>query len=386
MKDTNPQPNPFLPFGKTIRARFLERPNRFLVLCEIEGRTVEAFLPNPGRLQELLFPDSALSLIAEPPSPLRKTHFTVVAVERDGRPIMLHTHRTNDVARYLIDHTMVPALADAKVERAEVPVGHSRFDFLLSGPDGKVYLEVKSCTLIGRKAAMFPDAVTARGARHLLELAELSRNGIRTAVLFVVHWPDVEVFMPDYHTDLHFAETLLKVHDRVQIIPVSVGWNRDLSLSDTIRVLPVPWDYIEEEAKDRGSYLFMLKLDNDIRVGVGSLGRVAFRKGFYIYVGSAMANLTKRIERHLRLRKLHHWHIDALRDVARVHATLPVRSSVRLECDLAQAVSAFAEWTVPGFGSSDCSCPTHLFGMTKDPLDLPRFHEMLQYFRMDRGF
>ena len=71
-----------------------------------------------------------------------------------------------------------------------------------------MFLEVKSCTLVGKKVAMFPDAITERGARHLRELADLSRNGSKTAVLFIVHWPLAEVFMPDYHTDLNFTRTL----------------------------------------------------------------------------------------------------------------------------------------------------------------------------------
>jgi sugar fermentation stimulation protein A len=231
---------------------------------------------------------------------------------------------------------------------------------------------------------MFPDAVTERGARHLRELAGLSEEGIKTAALFIVHWPSVRIFMPDYHTDLNFARTLLQIRDRVKVIPISVKWTQDLSLSPETRVLRIPWDYIEGEAADRGSYLVILSLDRDRKIKVGKLGKVPFRRGFYIYAGSAMANLTKRMERHRHLRKRHHWHIDDLRDAADFHSILAIRSSDRLECTIAQALSEIAEWTVPKFGSSDCSCETHLFGMTGDPLHSQSFHELLQYFRMDR--
>jgi DNA-binding sugar fermentation-stimulating protein len=68
-------------------------------------------------------------------------------------------------------------------------VGHSRFDFLLERNGRPFYLEVKSCTLVGRSIAMFPDAVTARGRRHLEELADMGRRGTPCGVLFLIHWP-----------------------------------------------------------------------------------------------------------------------------------------------------------------------------------------------------
>jgi sugar fermentation stimulation protein A len=297
---------------------------------------------------------------------------------------MLHTHLTNQVAQYLLQERKIPGLEQASMVRPEIRVGRSRFDFLLKEGNKPILLEVKSCTLIGEKVAMFPDALTERGARHLRELAEISEEGIRTVVLFVVHWPFARIFMPDFHTDLNFSQTLLRVRDRVEVIPVSVHWRRDLSLSPKVRVLEIPWDTIEEEAKDRGSYLLILNLKRNRKIDVGKLGRVAFRKGFYIYVGSAMASLSKRMARHRHLRKRHHWHIDELRGVAEFHSVLAIRSSERIECRVAKGVSEITEWSVPRFGCTDCSCQTHLFGMSGDPLHSGNFHKLLQYFRMDQ--
>ena len=201
-----------------MAARFLSRPNRFLVRCEQGGRVVDAFLPNPGRLQELLLPGSLLYIIREVKRASAKP-YTLVAVDRDGSPVMLHTLKTNAVARYLLERRLIPGLEDAGVVRQEIAVGHSRFDFLLKEGKGEILLEVKSCTLFGKRVAMFPDAITARGARHLRELARPLRNGSRGAVLFVVHSPLPEFFMPDYHTDLHFARTFLSVRASVDLIP-----------------------------------------------------------------------------------------------------------------------------------------------------------------------
>jgi sugar fermentation stimulation protein A len=373
------------PFPTVMEAVFVRRVNRFLVECDLEGRTIKAFLPNPGRLQELLLAGRRLYILKESDAAeKRTTNFTAVGVLRDGRPIMLHTHKTNQVVRRLLEERLVPGLEETSITRAEVRVGHSRFDFLLHDGEGDLYLEVKSCTLVGGNVAMFPDAVTARGARHLEELAHLSASGTRTAVIFVVHWPLASVFMPDYHTDLHFARTLLAVRESVRIIPLSVEWLPDLSLSRAVRLLPVPWPYVEQEARDRGSYILILSLSEDTSIDVGSLGRLFFRKGYYLYVGSAMNGLSKRIERHRRLHKQAHWHIDYLRPHATVHAALTIRSSDRLECSIARAVDGIAEWSVKGFGCSDCHCESHLFAMSRNPIQAPEFQNLLQHFRMDR--
>jgi sugar fermentation stimulation protein A len=372
------------PFNNIIRATFLKRPNRFLVRCKWKGRILSAFLPNPGRLQELLFPGRIIHLVREEKPLDRKTLYTAVAVDREGQPIMLHTHLTNEVARYLLQERKVPGLENANIVRSEIRVGRSRFDFLLKQGNQDILLEVKSCTLVGKSVAMFPDAVTERGARHLRELSKISEEGVRAVFLFIVHWPFARIFMPDFHTDLNFSQTLLRVRDKVEVIPVSVRWDLDLSLSPNVKVLKVPWDTIEKEAKDQGSYLLILNLKRNRKIDVGKLGKVLFRKGFYVYVGSAMADLSKRMERHRHLRKRRHWHIDELRAVAEFHSVLAIRSSQRLECEVAKGMSEIAEWSVPRFGSTDCSCDTHLFGMSKDPLHSENFHKLLQYFRMDR--
>jgi sugar fermentation stimulation protein A len=380
---------PFTPvsfFGPLLRARFLERPNRFVVRCERGGQVFSAFLPNPGRLQELLFPGRTVYVTEEGNALERKYRYTAVAVEREGHPIMLHTHRNNDVARALLERGGVPGLEGAKVVRAEVAVGRSRFDFLLEEGGKDLYLEVKSCTLVGERVAMFPDAVTERGTRHLEELAMLSEEGKGTAVLFIVHWPLARLFSPDYHTDLVFAQTLLRLREQVRVLPVAVQWNPDLILGPETRLLDIPWETIEREARDRGSYLLTLEVSCDTKIAVGKLGTVPFRRGFYVYVGSAMANLSRRMERHRRLRKRHHWHIDDLRAGAEFRSIVAVRASDRLECDLARAVSAIASWTAPGFGCSDCRCSTHLFGFEKDPVHDPAYQALLQRFRMDRFF
>ena len=369
-----------------ILARFISRPNRFLVICEgKECGRVKAFLPNPGRLLELLLPEVRLYLIHNPDKTSnRATEYTVLAVERDGKPILLHTHWCNVMARQLLDAGVVPGLEETRVIRQEVKTGHSRFDFLLEDSRGRWYVEVKSCTLFGNGVAMFPDAVTARGKRHLMELDEIAGNGeARCAVLFIVQTDDATCFMPDYHTDPEFADAMLAVRHRVPIIPLPIAWDNDLHFRVAGPPLPIPWDYIAEENKDRGAYLLLLHLKEEQSLEIGALGTLHFAAGWYIYVGSAMNSLKARLARHTRKRKNKHWHIDYLRDADDTVECLPIRTSKRLECDLAHALAAHCPESVTDFGSSDCKCPSHLFYLNRNPLQQPWFHDVLQRYRME---
>jgi sugar fermentation stimulation protein A len=153
-----------------------------------------------------------------------------------------------------------------------------------------------------------------------------------------------------------------------------------------VREVTVPWKMVEREAHDRGCYLLILRLRKGATIEVGKLGKVRFRKGYYTYVGSAQRFLSKRVERHRRLRKRLFWHIDYLRSVAEFHTVLPIRTSDDLECKVAGAVKLVADGEVPGFGASDCSCTSHLFWSEVDPMTVPPFHSLILHYRMDRLF
>ncbi len=382
-------PRPRFYSGKLVRARFIERPNRFVVWVRLRnGRRVKAYMPNPGRLQELLLPDAELYLEKKAPAlddtkVPRRTDYTILAVEREGAPVFLHTHRTNDVAAWLLGKGLVPGLEKARPLAAEVKHGRSRFDFLMEEKGRRFFLEVKSVTLFGNGAAMFPDAVTERGRRHILELAEMPPD-VRPVTLFLVHSLSVDRFLPDYHTDLAFSQAFVEVGDRVRFLPLSIGWNKELELEPEYRLLNIPWKHIAREARDRGAYLLILRLKKQRSVGIGSLGEIVFKPGYYVYVGSAMQNLSARVRRHLSRRKRMHWHIDYLREAADEVKALPIRGSLRRECEIARAADKIMDDGPIGFGCSDCNCEQHLFHSPTNPLDRRDFHALLESFRMQR--
>ncbi len=370
-------------FNNLKKTIFIDRPNRFLLNCKFEEKNINVFLPNPGRLQELLFPGTTVYVTSDNYNESRKTKYTAVFIIKDNIPVMVHTHKSNEIVKYLIEKKLVPSLENATVISSEITCGKSRFDFLLRQGMEELYLEVKSCTLFGEKICMFPDAITERGRKHLKELSHMAETNIKTCVLFLVHCYRAEYFLPDYHTDLLFGQTFLECNN-VNIIPLAIEWKEDLSFSGKTKILTVPRKVIEQEAKDRGSYMILMELKEKKHIGRGKLGKILFEPAFYVYTGSAMANLTQRINRHRRLRKNYHWHIDYFREHAGIIADFPVRSSEDLECNLAETISKIADFSVKNFGSSDCKCESHLFGFRKNPLLMKEFIKVIQYFRIDR--
>ncbi|HAJ28320.1 MAG TPA: DNA/RNA nuclease SfsA [Syntrophus sp. (in: bacteria)] len=371
-------------FPEIIPGRYIRRLNRFVIECDLGGQVVQAHLPNPGRLWELLIPGRVVKLVKNTLHPERATPFTAVAVEREGVTVLLHTQKSNDVVHFLLEERQIPGLETAAIVKREFTLAGSRFDFLLKEGNEKILLEVKSCTLFGTSLAMFPDAVTARGRRHLLELAAHSRDGYRCGVIFVIHSPGPAFFLPDYHTDYAFSQTFQEQKDLLFYRALRVSWQDDLRLGRGIRDESIPWPLLARECRDQGSYLLLITLPAGVTISVGSLGRINFPAGYYLYAGSAKRNLAKRLDRHLRKRKNFHWHIDYLRDVASSCIALPFRTQDDLEHVLAAALVKIADWSIPKFGASDCSCPSHLFGMEVNPLHRPDFLGLLQYFRMDR--
>jgi len=113
----------------------------------------------------------------------------------------------------------------------------------------------------------------------------------------------------------------------------------------------------------KGTYALVLECKENKKIKVGKLGSLNFEKGYYVYVGSAMNSLEKRIERHKRKEKKKHWHIDYLttnKSFKIIDVFLKI-SDEKEECEVAEKVKALCNNFVKNFGSSDCNCESHLF-------------------------
>lgn len=251
-----------------VEGTFLSRPNRFSVTCLIDGMEEYVFMPNPGRMKELLLPGVKLILADHGRQANRRTRYTVMAVRYRERIVFLHTHLNNLVAHRLVEGRAVPGLRSFAVVGREVAFGPHRFDFLLRDDAGDLYLEVKSCTLSANGIAMFPDAVTERGRRHLLTLARMKSEGKRGALLFLIHHGNARAFMPDYHTDFAFARAFCDVEDRLPVFSVALEWTPDLRYRVSNPQVIIPWDTIRIECVDRGHLVYVARDGTEYRVSL----------------------------------------------------------------------------------------------------------------------
>ncbi len=174
-------PHPLYP-GRLIR-----RYQRFLADVELaDGTVVTAHCPNTGSMRGCNLPGSPVFL-SESGNPARKLRYTWELVQADDCWVGLNTLLPNLLVREGIENGVIGELAGYPLIRPEVKYGeNSRIDLLLEGPAGRCYVEVKNVTLVEGGTALFPDAVTERGQKHLQELMKVVRNGHRGVIFFVV--------------------------------------------------------------------------------------------------------------------------------------------------------------------------------------------------------
>lgn len=222
------------------KARLLERPNRFILYAD-DGGVKKLYLANPGRLKELIF--RGVELLYEPASN-PNTDGTVVAIKSPHFGwVPLHTGRANNLAEDLLRSGRWQGLEDWSVERREVKVGDSRFDFALRRGDEVGYGEVKCCTLFAGQGAYFPDAPSERAVKHLRGLARLKVAHQTAFVLPLVMNGAVRWWCPDWHTDIAFARALAETATVVPILPMALGFDEHLAVTEA-RSLALPLDFL----------------------------------------------------------------------------------------------------------------------------------------------
>lgn len=194
--------------GEFRPARFVQRLNRFVAQVEIDGAVLEAHVPTSGRLGELLLPGAPVQ-VRKGTGSKRKTAWDLMLVKTGDTWVSLDSRLPNYLVAQLLAEGKLPPFAGARDIKAEYVFGESRLDFAFTDGDGqRTLVEVKSVTLVEEGLAMFPDAPTSRGARHLRELAQAVGEGYRAAVLFIVQRDDATEFAPNWRTDPAFAQAL----------------------------------------------------------------------------------------------------------------------------------------------------------------------------------
>ncbi|MGP0566471.1 MULTISPECIES: DNA/RNA nuclease SfsA [unclassified Nitrospina] len=216
---------------------FQERPNRYLAQVVVDGVTVPAHVPDPGRLPGIMIPGRRVRLLHNP-GPKRKTDYSLVLVRHGRIWVSVYPVFANALVRDALESRTLPLLTGYDRFDAEVKHGKSRFDFCLRFGGQDCYVEVKSVSCVEKTVGKFPDAPTERGRRHIEELIALKKKGNRAAVLFVSQRSDTRTITSFDDIDPAFGEILRQARDagvelygyNCHVTASSVSLNRPLDV------------------------------------------------------------------------------------------------------------------------------------------------------------
>jgi len=212
-------------YGKVEKAVFLRRPNRFIAEVLLNGEEITVHVKNTGRCRELLV-TGAIVYLEKSDNPERETQYDLIAVEKGDILINMDSQIPNGVCLEWLKRSGI--FSDSAEYRREVTYGNSRFDIFVCDGDRRAFVEVKGVTLEIDGVAMFPDAPTARGAKHLDELTRALNDGYEAYAIFVVQMKGPSEFRVNDTTDLSFGKALRRARDvGVKIIAVDCKVTED---------------------------------------------------------------------------------------------------------------------------------------------------------------
>ncbi len=192
-------------YHNIVKASFVARHNRFVATVNVDGQDELCHVKNTGRLKELLLPNATVYLESNN-NPERKTKYSLVAVENRGRIVNVDSTSPNKVfyewvrAGHFVEN---PTLV-----KPEATFGNSRFDCYIEADNKRIFAEVKGVTLKQNNTALFPDAPTERGVKHLRELIECTKQGYEAYIVFIVAMKGCRDFSPNKERHKKFADTL----------------------------------------------------------------------------------------------------------------------------------------------------------------------------------
>lgn len=199
-------------YASIARGVFLERPNRFIAKVLIDGKLETVHVKNTGRCRELLQPKAAV-ILERAGHPGRKTAYSLVAVYKGDMLINIDSQIPNGVVHEALSQGRLPVFGSLTRITREVVFGNSRFDLYYENESKKGFIEVKGVTLERHGTALFPDAPTERGAKHLLELIEAIKSGYTASIFFLIQMKGPYRLQPNIATDPKFAEALVRAEE-----------------------------------------------------------------------------------------------------------------------------------------------------------------------------
>ena len=198
--------------NKLIPGQLIKRYKRFFVDIKIKNGIITAHCPNTGSMSGLLSKDNKV-WISKSDNPNRKLKYTLEIIEKDKSKVGVNTHSTNKIVYHALKNNLIDEFKDFTEIKPETKFGpNTRFDFLVSKKKYKAFIEVKNVTLSRKKnIAEFPDAITARGLKHINELVRASKKNYKIFILYLIQREDCKSFKiaedidPDYAAELSKA-------------------------------------------------------------------------------------------------------------------------------------------------------------------------------------
>ena len=196
---------------KLISGELIKRYKRFFVDVKIDNKTVTAHCPNTGSMMGLLEKGNKVWL-SKSDNPKRKLKYTLQVIESNGSKVGVNTHLTNKIALDAIYKSKIQNFKNYNSVKQEIKFGNNtRFDFLLTKKNKKIFIEVKNVTLSRQKGiAEFPDAITSRGQKHIQELLNANKQGYNIYLLFVIQRDDCNKLKIAKDIDPKYCELLTK--------------------------------------------------------------------------------------------------------------------------------------------------------------------------------
>ncbi len=206
----------------TKKAIFIKRPNRFLGIVKLDDLEHKVHIHDPGRLKELLFPGNKV-LITPVDGKNRKTNWDLLAAKKEDEWIFVHSGYHRKFSQTILEQGLIRQLRPMEKLMPEIKVDGGRLDFLGTIKGQRIWIEVKGCTLIKGDMALFPDAPTKRGTKHISTLIKLKEQGDRAAVVLLIFSKKAHIFSPNKNTDPKFYEEFYKAMEAgVEVYPVSL--------------------------------------------------------------------------------------------------------------------------------------------------------------------
>lgn len=221
-----------------IHGRLIKRYKRFLADVTLDnGEIITAHCTNSGSMKSCL-EEGAEVYLSPVTDPKRKTRFTWEMIKINGSWVGINTSLPNKFAYEMMKENAIPGLEGYTEIRREVKYNESRLDIFAQKPGETCFVEVKNVTMKEGERALFPDAVTLRGQKHLKTLMELKGKGIRAVMLYVIQRMDVEAFGPAEDIDPAYALLLREACEKgVEVIPIQVRVSPEEVVFE--RVLPL---------------------------------------------------------------------------------------------------------------------------------------------------